>query len=75
MPAAFIPELSHSNFEVEDLANPLQSVSLSTVNPLQQTNGCMLNFLNVVRGEVNLDVKAGCILFGKICFLTSLSRL
>jgi hypothetical protein len=42
-----------------DLANPLQSISIKTDNPLQQTKGFKLNFLNVVRGEANLDVRAG----------------
>ena len=52
-------ELSRSYIEMEDMANPLQSVSFGPISPLQQTNGYKLNFLNVVKGKVNLDVKAG----------------
>jgi hypothetical protein len=59
MLVAFIPNLSHSDIEVEDMTNPLQSVSFTTVNPLQQTNGCELNFLNAIRDKINLDVKVG----------------
>uniref|UniRef100_A0A2K2ATQ8 Uncharacterized protein n=1 Tax=Populus trichocarpa TaxID=3694 RepID=A0A2K2ATQ8_POPTR len=70
MPSAFIPELSHSNFEVEDLANPLQSVSLSTVNPLQQTNG----YFEWVIVSPPIEVfEEGCILFGNPPLLDAFS--
>jgi hypothetical protein len=45
------------------MANLLQSVSFTHVSPLpivsKQSNGCKLNFLNTIRGAVNLDVKGG----------------
>ena len=52
-----------------DLANPLQSMSIKTDNPLQQTKGCKLNFLNVVKGEANLDVRAGSSVNRNLFFL------
>uniref|UniRef100_B9N2Y7 Uncharacterized protein n=1 Tax=Populus trichocarpa TaxID=3694 RepID=B9N2Y7_POPTR len=60
MPVAFIhPELSHSDFELENMANPLQNLSFTPVSlhPIisKQSNGCKLNFLNAVRGYYMLS--------------------
>jgi hypothetical protein len=77
MPAALLqPVLSRSDFVLENRTNPLQNVSFAFVSPLhpnihcasskdcntKQSNGCKLNFLDAVRGDVNLDVKVGHVL-------------
>jgi hypothetical protein len=79
MPVAFIhPELSHSDFELENMANPLQNLSFTPVSlhPIisKQSNGCKLNFLNAVRwGQLGRESWPYFTNKLKFMFLTSLA--
>jgi hypothetical protein len=71
-PAASTPKMSHSDINVTVLTYPLQSVSLKSDYPLQQTNDCKLNFLNAVTGENSLDIDIGSSVNQNLSFLPPL---